>query len=288
MLRCRGVTLVELLVALVLATVVLTVATGSALRQQRTHAHILAVSDVDAQLHAAMLVLSNQLATLDAGAGDITAGEALDSALQFRAPIATSIACRSAPGSTTLHPDSSTATPLGGATSAVRTGDSLWWLGDSTWTGRRIAAVSSVSSVSAVCPLPSRAGGPALHLDISSPDTIPPNTPLRITRPTRYSLYRSSGSWQLGFREWNDPSAQLTAPQPVAGPLLLTIGSRRSGFRYFDTNGVELLPTSAPIDVSQIARIRLTTHMIVAEHDLTRDSIRTDSVDVAVGHGTGP
>ena len=65
MLTRRGMTLVELIVAIVLAAIVLGTATASSLRQQRAHASIIASTDVDAQIRAATLVLAGQIEQLD-------------------------------------------------------------------------------------------------------------------------------------------------------------------------------------------------------------------------------
>ena len=286
MLIRRAFTLVELLVALMLASLVLGIATTASLRQQRVHSRIQAVAGVDAQLRAAMLLLTGQLTMLDAAAGDLVAGEATDTALQFRAPIAVSLSCAPGVGAVTLRPDAAGEVALSGGASLARPSDSLWWLGDSAWVGRQIV---SATPVAAVCSAPAATAGRSLRLTITAPDSIPAGAPLRVTRQTRYAVYRASdGTSQLGFREWNEPASQFAAPQPVAGPLLVRSGIRRSGFRYFDGQGVELTTAHGPIDAIQIARIRITVHSLVAVRAPGQDSIRTDSADVALRHPTGP
>ena len=282
-LRRRAVTLVELLVALTLAAMVLATATSSVLRQQRLHARIRAVSGADAQLRSATLVLAGQLSLLDPLAGDLTAGEAADSALQFRAAIAASLACRTETGAATLLPDS---VALGGISSRPRAGDSLWWLLDSSWTARPITVVTSIA---ASCPPPVTAAGTALNVQLAGSDTIPAGTPLRITRQSRYGVYRASdGTWQLGFREWNDAAHQFSAPQPVAGPLQPRSSGGASGFRYFDEGGAELVVGNGAIDVARVARIRLTALSLVQVRERWQDSVRVDSLDLALHHALVP
>jgi len=287
MLNRRAATLVELLVALTLAGVVLGSATTSVLRQQRAHARIVAVSGSDAQLRAATSVLAGQLALLDPAAGDLAPGEADDSVLQFRSPVAASLACDRAIGSVTFLPDPAGTVTFGGAASLPRSGDSLWWLGDSAWSGARITGVVTMA---AACSVPISSAGDALHLTLfGSGDTIPAGAPLRITRQTRYGVYRASdGSWQLGFREWNESSGSFSAPQPIAGPLLFRSGGRRSGFRYFDALGQELAPANGTMDAKRVARIRITTQSLVAVRERGQDSVRSDSVDVALHHAREP
>ena len=284
MLKRRGATLVELLVALTLAAIVLGAATASVLRQQRTHARISTVAGSEVQLRTATSILSGQVGWLDAAAGDLTPGEAEDSAMQFRAPIATAVTCDRSAGSVTFLPDAPGGVPLQGVISQPRTGDSLWFLSDSTWKSDRIA---SVTPVTVVCPEPFAATGTALRLGLSSvTDTIPAGTPLRVTRPTRYAFYRSSdGTWQLGFREWSEATGSFSSPQPVAGPFLRQSDGRRSRFRYFGASGAEL--EGAAFERS-VARIRLVTHVLALARDAGQDSVRSDSLDVALSRATAP
>jgi type II secretory pathway pseudopilin PulG len=282
-----GFTLAELLVALVLAAIVLGTATISALRQQRTHNRISATIDADGQTRAATQVLAGELSLLDPLAGDLVQGEASDTALQIRAPIANSIACQQETGSATFLPDVAGTIPLGGLVSLPRTGDTLWWLSGNGWLAGQIA---SVRATSASCSTPVAASGQTLHMVLSaSQDTIAAGAALRVTRQTRYALYRASnGTWQLGLREWNDSTQRFPAPQPIVGELLLASAGRRSGFRYFTNAGVELTTAGGPIDVSSVARIRITALSVLAVHERLQDSIRTDSVDVALLHARGP
>lgn len=286
MLRRRGLTLVELLVATVLAAIVLGAATSSLLRQQRSHARLSAVTGADAQSRAAMLVVGSELALLDPAAGDLADGEAYDSAIQFRSLVATSLACATDAGAATLLPDLTDSIPLSGATGDPRIGDTLWWLPDSAW---RSAVITSVPNLRATCAAPVAASGATQRVVASTPDTIAAGTPLRVTRQARFAIYRASdGTWQLGYREWNEPTHRFAAPQPVVGPLLPRSAARHSGFRYFDSAGTELLPAAGPLDVRRIARIRLTASTLVPARSVAQDSVRADSVDVALRRITPP
>ncbi|MDB4888884.1 MAG: hypothetical protein JWL61_739 [Gemmatimonadetes bacterium] len=274
-------TLVELIIAVVLAAIVLGAATASSLRQQHSHASILSTTDTDAQIRAATLVMAGQLELLDPLAGDLVQGEADDSAIQVRAPVAQSLACRREVGAATLLPEVPSTIALGGVVSVPRSGDTLWWLADSTW---RAAKVTSVNSVTVACGLV-LGSGRTVQLILGAADTIEAASPMKVTRQTRYSIYRASdGTYQLGVREWNDSTHRFSAPQPVAGPLLPRSGSRRSGFRYFDAAGVELTSIAGPIDVAAIARIRISAQSVVAVRGSVQDSVRVDSVDVALHH----
>ncbi len=286
MLNRHGATLVELLVAVTMATVVLGSASASVLRQQRTHARIRAESSADAQLRGSTMVLAGQLAHLQPSAGDIDAGQATDSALQFRAPIAVSVACATEAGAATLLPDPTGTVSVGGSAASAHPGDSLWWRTDSGWAA---AAITQAAPINATCAAPIAATGGTVRLRVASTDTILAGAPLRVTRQARYGIYRAGdGTWQLGFREWSAATPGFAAPQPVAGPLLRRLSSHRSGFRYYDDAGTELVPSNTPLDVSRLARIRLIVQTLATDRDPFRDSVRTDSIDIAVRRAPSP
>lgn len=284
MLNRRAATLVELLVALVLGAVVLGAATLSVLRQQRTHARIANVASSDAQLRSATGMLAGQLAFIDAAAGDIAPGEARDTAVQLRASITSALACDRGINGVTFLPDPSGAVALGGSASDPRVGDSLWFLGDSTWRGVRI---SGVAAVTVACPSPFANKGPSLRLTLSgSTDTIMAGAPLRVTRPIRYAFYRASdGTWQLGFREWSEPTTSFAAPQPVAGPFVRQGSGRQTRLRYFASGGEELV---GAVSERSAARIRVVTFASLTAWEAGQDSLRSDSVEVALQHATTP
>lgn len=274
MLKSRaGLTLVELLVALFLTGVVMGTATLSVLRQQRTRRHIGALAEADRQLSATMSVLAEELGHLDRDAGDLAAGEVRDTVIQARSPVLSSISCAPSRASVTLIPDSGVHRITGGV-ATPRAGDTLWWLGDTTWRGAEITG----STVRDAACAPSARTGRTTNLTLSGADSIPAGAPLRVTRQTRYGLYKSGdGTWQLAVREWTGTG--FAAPQPVAGPLLLS-GTRRSGFRYFDAAGSEL---ASPANAEQVTRIRFVAHALLTQHERGQDSVRSDSIEIAIG-----
>jgi hypothetical protein len=225
---------------------------------------------------------------LSGATGDIVAGEARDTALQLRALVASGVACDDAAASATFAPDEDgTPEALWGA--VPRLGDSLWWYAGDSLPGWRGARIASSDSVLAPCLLAGSSVRPARRVTLAGiPDTIPFGTPLRVTRPARYSFYRSGdGSWQLGFRDWVDGD-HFGAPQPVAGPFLLRAGSRRSGFRYFGRTGDELSASAAGVDAARVARIRVTLVAADPAAAGTLAAVRSDSIDIALLPARGP
>jgi len=138
-----------------------------------------------------------------------------------------------------------------------------------------------------VCARKLRVLGSPLDCKLLALDTLAPARPgsaIRVTRPVRYSLYKSSdGSWQLGARDWNATTARFNTIQPVAGALLPPPG-RGLVFSYFDSGGVAVSnpgSTSAGLALIHIAaraQARTPSRVLGA-----KDAIRrVDSLDAAV------
>ena len=275
--RRAGVTLVELLVALSLAGIVLAVAAGSLLRQQRGVRWIDGLTGAELQSRAVLRLVADELEALDAGAGDIAAAQASDSSLELRAVVAASLTCDSA-GTVTLVPETQASPPLGGAARAPAVGDSAWFYRDSLgWHGH---TVTSVSRTTTACAVPSSASGPAFALSLDRPANVPGATPVRVTRWERWVVYRAGdGRWHLGIRDWSASASRFLGAQPVAGPFLRrTPDGRRTGFRYFDASEAELVPDGT--NERAIARVRITT--LSAVPSTTGDGVRRDSAEAVL------
>jgi hypothetical protein len=113
---------------------------------------------------------------------------------------------------------------------------------------------------------------------------------VRVTRRLGYLFYRSGdGSWQLGLREWTEPTQRLSAPQPLAGPFVRRgLADERTGFRYFDAAGTEVRAQGAGADVARVARVRVITLVADRAESGAQSRIRRDSVDVALQGGPSP
>lgn len=283
MLTRKGFTLVEALIALVLAGVVFGVALQAVMRQQRGGARIAPAAAVQMQLSGAALVTPLELAQLETASDDITPGAFSDTALQLRAPLAFGISCATEAGGATLVPADRTRLPLQGSSGRPRTGDSLWWLlpGRSDW---RSAPIASVRDTAAGCSwLPASSVGTTLRLGVSVPETIPAGIPLRVTRPLRYAFYRAADGWQLGLREWSGSSGRFPAPQPLAGPFTRT-GGALSAFRYFDSTGAVVDPSSAGA-AARVARVRI---VLASRSPRDTQLVLTESVEVALHRRVAP
>ena len=281
----RGASLVELLVAMTLAAVILGAGTTTVLRQRRVADDHAARARAESQLRAALGELQSTLEGLSPSAGDLAAGEARDTAIQLRIVVATAIACDSSAGQVILAADDTSSGRASGFAAAPRVGDSVWWHlpGTSGWTARR---VTDTSASSGVCEIAGADAQPTLRLVFASTDTVPRGAPIRITRQTRFSFYHAGdGTWQLGIAEWSDVWHAFAPPQPVAGPFThIAPAGARTGFRYFDAAGAELLPGVNGADVASIARVRVNVIAPVPAPGGSHVVYRQDSVDVALNH----
>jgi hypothetical protein len=192
----------------------------------------------------------------------VSLGQALDTAIEIRATIASAVVCDTMQSAIVLAPASAGATTFAGFVAPIAAGDSAWLLdadaGD-VWRPMRITSVAAARAgmCNMLGPLleATSAAAPrvALTLDsVSRSDWI--GAPLRITRPIRYSLYRGSDGWSLGAREWNITTLRFNTIQPLSGPFLsASAGGLR--FTYFDSVGSTLVSPVA--DPRAIALIRL-------------------------------
>ena len=289
----RGVTLIEMMVVLVLGGLVLSLIAQIGLTLQRQFERAGARVLGSTQLREAAAILPLDLRALSVPAGDIAAGEARDSTLEIRAPIASGVVCAAEYGGTgeltgvllafpgDTHGDFPSRLP--------QSGDTLWLLDQSATEERwRPTAVRSVREMSCAAP-----GSPtwsgfllerAQHLQV---DAVAMSagavvgTAVRVTRPERLSFYRASdGAWYLGLREWNATLARFNPVQPVSGPYRTPHGAGREGagvqFAYFDSLGAVV--SSGAANTRRISRVEI----MLRTAQRTNARVPADSLTIAV------
>lgn len=286
----RGVTLVELLVTMTVGGIALSLVTMLCVRQQRVVSDLAQSAAVSAQLRDAGAILPIDIRALSPGSGDIR--EARDTSLEMRATIASGVVCDTGGAAITLAPVVDDVVSFGSVATTIEPGDSAWLLTPSatseTWTPHRVDAVTSGA------PRRCDARGPELGVSIgarrvtlaldsaASPAWI--GAPVRVTRPLRYSLYRSSdGAWWLGERDWNAVGARFNTIQPVAGPFL-SAASRGLRLEYFDSVGSQLEAPVADPRAIAVMRIELRGQTKSAPRVVTTDVLgtRIDSLSMWV------
>jgi hypothetical protein len=238
-----GHTLAETLVALGLGAAVIGLGATIGFRHQRFHRDLVIAVERAEQLEQVAALMPISLRSIAPGEGDIAPGAARDTALEFRATIATGVVCDTGHSSVVLAP-AGESPRLTSILSRPEPGDTAWSLTlldtRESWIPHRILGVSDslvACALGGSFPFGS-AQRRALALQISP--TPAPSTPLRITRPWRYSLYRASdGLWYLGAKDWNPALSRFNTIQPVGGPFAsAAAGGLR--FSYADSVGSAL------------------------------------------------
>src|SRR5262245_21017566 len=285
----KGVTLLELLVTMTVGGIALSIVTLVGVRQQRLIGDLAQASAVSAQLRDAGAILPIDIHALAPALGDIR--EARDTSLEIRATIASAVVCDTGGAAIILAPAINDIASFASIVTTIEPGDSAWLLSlnDSTetWTPHRIDAVRSggASQCDARGPtLDAAIDAPRVALALDGATSAWIGTPVRVTRPLRYSLYRSgNGMWWLGQRDWSPDGAQFNTIQPIAGPLL-SPALRGLRFEYFDSAGTELTLPVADARAIALMRIELRAETKTAPRILAANTAsgRMDSLSMWV------
>ena len=287
----RGFSLVELLVAMVVAGVVLALLTLTGLRQQRLIADLFDDAALSGQLREASALLPTDLRVLGSAAGDLR--EARDTALEARGTIATAVVCDTARGSVVLAAGTDSADTYTSYATSIEPGDTAWLYqsvnGNESWVPRAINSVAATAA-GRCAPI-----GPLLRAEVaarartaitldSAVDAAVIGRPLRVTRSLRLSLYRSSdGTWNLGERDWNPSTQRFNSIQPLAGPFL-PANTAGLTLEYLDSNRASMpTPLADPRAAAAIAfTLRGETRYAVRALGATQQGRRVDTARVVV------
>jgi hypothetical protein len=253
----------EMLVTLVVGAVVIGAVGALGFRQQRFHRDIVAAAERIEQLDQATALVPVVLRAIAPGEGDIPAGGARDTSLEFRSAIATAVVCDSGLGSLVLAPVTVEAPHLASVLTRPDAGDTVWSLTltatGETWTPRPvITAIDSTTSCrpNGISPWEDSTPRRSIVLRVAPIQPVSTGTPIRVTRPWRYSIYKSSdGDWYLGAREWSATSLRFSTIQPVSGPFR-SAAAKGLTFRYFDSTGKGI--TAGTSDTRGIALVQVT------------------------------
>ena len=282
----RGTTVAELTIVIVLLGLMVGGMLSVIDRQRRFYHGASSAAGARSQIRQAAAVLPPELRGLSPALGDIV--EALDSAIEFHATIGSGVVCESDDDWIALAPLGPEGAPvLRGELAATEPGDRAHILvpddvdpGRDRWPSFRVIEAVDDLAACAAGPFTERttdARRPRLRLALTSvlAARVEPGSPVRITRPVRYSLYRSGNRrWYLGVRDQR--GGQWSGIQPVSGPYA-AYGRERGGveFAYLDAAGVPL----APDQIERAARITLALRSVGADPLQPSDSA---GLDVAI------
>lgn len=259
----RGVTLIELVVAMVVGGVVLALVAMISVRQQRVYADVADRAALAGQLQQASTILPIDLRGVSSVAGDIR--EARDTSIELRATIASAVVCDTIAGALILAPTVSGDATFGSYLTPIAVGDTVWVFSPSdsadVWTPYDVAGTAN-HAPGPCAPIGPRMSAAALtsqrvsiRLGTSPSLTGLTGSVVRVTRPVRYSLYRGGdGRWYLGQRDWNATSLRFNTIQPVSGPFA-SPASNGVAFHYSDSLGAAL-PVPV-VDARDIALVRV-------------------------------
>jgi len=244
----RGLTLVELVVAMVLLGVVSTGIYSVLMTSQRTsHAQAQRI-DLQQNLRAAASLLPAELRELDASDGDIAAMSATSLTVRAMRQLVLLCAAPALGGTLTGVQLVVRATPFFGSRDFAPATDSLliYYEGDEGtraddgWVLGRLTAI-------AVQNCPDGTPGRRLTANLimpppqwNLPGTVPNGAPVRGFEWLTYRVYQAAdGRWYLGLQGGGDT-------QPLVGPLT---GGAGLTFKYYDTTGAV---TAVPANVAEI------------------------------------
>jgi prepilin-type N-terminal cleavage/methylation domain-containing protein len=240
----RGFSLVELLVALVVASLVLAGVASNLLGAQRFYRAQVQVLEVQQNVRVVAQVLSLELRGLDAGDGDIVAMS--DTAITFKAPRAFGVIC-AAPDvargvlvvRNSLTSGLRAVDPARDSVLVFRDGDPSSAT-DDRWLRSSLAATGSAACTDGAAGSRLTLGGTVGGL--AQLDGVGPGSPIRAFEVVRYRLYRDGeGLWWLGTQSFTGGGWSVTSP--IAGPLRPRDGV---AFAYADAADQ---PVSSPLAV---------------------------------------
>lgn len=240
----RGATLVELLVALLLAGVVVAAVARSRASSHTAGSDALARAEARRQLRAGAGAVLATLRGIAPAGGDLLA--LADSALELHITLGASVLCAHAPAGLDTPPSAVLLAPAG-----AREGTAAW--ADAPDAGDRLLVMArdadGPNAGDSVPPAPARwrwyaatvadGGTPvrttcmgaadalALRVPLAAPlpAIVHVGAPVRLLRRGRWSVYRSGRRWYLGWRDVDAGGAGLDVVQPVSGPHDLAAGS---------------------------------------------------------------
>ena len=287
----RGLSLVEIMVALVLTGIVSGVIMRVIQRQQRFYQGVNQIVVQRSQLRQATSVLPIDLRAMSSVGNDILV--ASDSSIVFNVTVGTGAVCElsgnaavamppevlfSGQSITSWYgygkpdpknkPKSAYTVYIYNDSSSLGNQDDVWSpfvladvTGDKTKCVATFTRIEDVGKERPVLTLKNPTGVP------NDPVTGGPlsqyigvGAPVRIVKQVRYKLFQASdGKWYLGYSDYNATTSDFDPLSPVSGPYdAYSSGSGTGvGFRYYDVDGNEIASGANAANRAKIARVDL-------------------------------
>ena len=288
----RGLSLVEIMVAMVLVGIVGGVIMRVIQRQQRFYQGVNQIVVQRSQLRQATSVLPLDLRALSSVGNDILV--ASDSSIVFNITVGTGAVCELSGNAAVAIPPEVLASgqnitswygygkpdpknkPKSAYTVYIYNDSSSLGNQDDVWspfiladvTGDKTKCVAQYTTIGDV-------GKERPVLTLKNPTGVPNDpvtggplsqyigigAPVRIVKKARYKLFQASDAkWYLGYSDFNASTNDFDVLSPVSGPYdaySSTAGSTGVGFRYYDVDGNEIASGADSTNRSRIARVDL-------------------------------
>jgi prepilin-type N-terminal cleavage/methylation domain-containing protein len=288
----RGMTLVEIMIALVLLGIISGVIMRVIMRQQRFYQGANEIMTQRSQLRQATSVLPVDLRSLSSVGEDILA--VTDSSIDFRMNVATGVVCDVVGNAQIVLPPDNLASKqtltsffgYGWEQLKAGAGFDVFIYNDSSTVGneddawKRYELAKDVTVDNSKCVFSfatvADAGKNRYVIEVSDPDgftdpvTLGPlsqyiqvGAPVRIVKKVRYALYQEATDkkWYLGYANYNPATLSYETLAPVSGPYdpYSTTTGVASGlaFRYYDVDGNEIASGATFAQRKLIARVDL-------------------------------
>ena len=268
----RGVTLVELMVAITILAVVGGAVLSVLTQQQRFYRDANEWINIRRELRNGAGMLPTELRGISSVGGDVTA--MLDSALYFNANFGSAVVCARNARTIDIPPTNLSRHTLSSWYSQPHPGDVAYVFNDSSATGSAddrwdAFTIKTFESISTTCAQTAFLGasdvspGWRITIDDAHPNIstlIQTGAVIRFGRPVRYSLFQPTVGpgepWYLGYAEQTDVAGTFTPTDVVGGPFRDYDEGAGSGvrFAYFDATNTALTdisqaPSLARVDV---------------------------------------
>ncbi len=262
----RGVTLVELLVAMTILGVISALVAATMLGQQRLFQQTYEMVGVRRELRTAMSLVPADVRGLSSVGGDVSSFTA--QSLTFRSTIGASIVCeRSGTSTLFLPPENMAHNTLTSFVTRPAAGDTLYAFDegalrgaeDDSWVALTVTSVTPAFTNCMGAPFTAPladAAKPRYRVTVAEtvPATVLVGAGLRFTRHVEYALQESNttGRWYLTQQSLR--GAGWEEPTVVSGPYEVPA---EGGMRlvYFDSTGAEVAPGGSS---TSLARVDLT------------------------------
>lgn len=266
--RRRGLTLPELLVAMLLLTIVGGGLTRVLLKQQQFYKDASKTAGAKRELRLGASVLPAELRSISSSGGDILSMS--ESEMILRAYIGTSIVCAFNGNDISVPPRNLARHTLTSYVTPPVIGDTVFVFNenfergsqDDQWEKRVIVGMDQSNSDCSGPPFTDPLLDPGTsksrrryRLDTALPPEVQIGAVVRFTRPVSYQIYQeASGAWYLGLQEHSGGS--WGTPSPLAGPYQAFASGDNSPsglqFRYYDSLGVRINNMANGKDVARV------------------------------------